>query len=90
MCLLMFKIYKGQAPLLLRNMFTLSNNVSNTRQRFNYKLPLYRLTICQKSFRYNGVKIWNFIICHVNFRFSSIITFKKYVKRYLINNDILI
>ena len=89
MCLLMFKIYKGQSPLLLRNMFTLSDNVNNTRQMFNYNLPLFRLAICQKSFGYKGVKIWNYIVSHVNLNFTTI-TFKKHVKRHLLNNDILI
>ena len=89
MCLLMFKIYKGQSPLLLRNMFTLSDNVNNTRQMFNYNLPLFRLAICQKSFGYKGVKILNYIESHVNLNFTTI-TFKKHVKRHLLNNDILI
>ena len=78
MCLLMFKIYKGQSPLL-RNMFTLSDNVNNTRQMFNYNLPLFRLAICQKSFGYKGVKIWNYIVSHVNLNFITI-TFKKTCK----------
>ena len=89
LCVLMFKIYKGHSPILLQDMFRLNVNINNTRQMYNYILPLFRLNICQNSFRYKGVKMWNYIINHVNTN-MSIMTFKKYVKQHLRNNDISI
>ena len=84
--LLMHKIYKREAPSVLRNMFT-NSNVYNTRQILQYQLPLFRLSICQKSFRFKGAKIWNYIVKHVNVNFS-IFTIKRYLKYHILNHDI--
>ena len=44
--------------------------VYGTRQILQYQLPLFKLSICQKSFRYKGAKIWNYTTKHVNVNFS--------------------
>ena len=51
----------------------------------NLTLPLYRLTKCQKSFLYAGIKFWNELPLNVRTVQENLYSFKKLLKEYLLS-----
>jgi hypothetical protein len=85
--ILMFKVTKGLCPQLIKEMFENDiDHMYHTRQESKYRLPLYRLSVCQKGFRYKGTSIWNVVTDVISTRFSIEI-FKKHVKYHLLGNN---
>jgi len=87
--LFMYKINRNLCPSVLKLMLEdyIITHEYHTRQYYKYNLPFYRLSICQKTVKYKGIMVWNYIIDHLNIDYT-IVTFKKYLKIFLINNDI--
>ena len=78
-------------PLLLSNLFTKTNQVSQTSARFSsiannptLCILLYKTIKFQKSIRYQGVKIWNEIPTNIKTN-QSFKSFKVSYKNYLLN-----
>ena len=69
----------------------LHNNYSihcyETRINNHLRLPLEKLKLCQKSYLYISIKLWNDVNKDIR-NMNSIITFKKKVKILLIENKI--
>ena len=66
-----------------------NSTVHNYETRINdlYRPPPERLEMCQKSFLYQSVKLWNLIEEGVR-KHNALIIFKKKVKALLIDNII--
>ena len=87
--LFMFKFQKGECPALFNNMFYTNNEIHQymTRQQLWFHIPVFRTNFCQRLIRYKGVIIFNHFSNIVSHQLS-IISIKKYVKRYLLFNDV--
>ena len=84
---LMHRHSSKNLPVNLTNYFTLSKNIHSIRSTTNENLqtPLFRLQRTQKSIKFTGAKIWNFIPS--NIRKSSFRNFKKMFKAYLLHSS---
>lgn len=80
----MFKIMKNLTPRFLKDMFTVNSNLHHhiTRQCHKLHIPMARTNIRKKSFRYEGVHIWNNIMSKINLE-CTFATFKRRIKEYL-------
>ena len=88
-CQFMHKLVNAQLPNIVNDMFVLNQSIYNynTRSSMKYHVPINRLTVCQKHIKYMGVIAWNFISDVINCNCSKF-TFRKRLKKYLLNNDI--
>jgi hypothetical protein len=85
----MHKIDHKLLPAIFCDMFTYNIEVHRhyTRSRNQFRVPIMRLTLCQNTLKYKGVKIWNHFI-HLLENTPIIHKFKKNVKEYLNNNNL--
>ena len=84
--LFMFKLYRGNLPKLVSQMF-ISNamaDISFTRQIHCFRLPLFKTMNACNSIAFKGVKIWNENYKKFNL-FCSYHAFKKSVHIYLLS-----
>ena len=51
----------------------------------NLKLPLFTLTKCQRSFLYNGIKIWNSLPLDIRIIDDDLNSFKRMLKNHLLS-----
>ena len=56
-----------------------------TRNNNQIRVPLEKLKLCQKSYRYISIKLWNDVISDIR-TINSTITFKKKIKMLLIES----
>ena len=82
MGIFMFKFYHHKLPALFTKMFKNITDVHKhrTRSTSNLFMPTCTTTRMQKSLRYCGPKIWNYIVKHSDIK-CSIGTFKKRMKK---------
>ena len=85
----MFKFENGILPITFNEMFRRNIDVHNypTRQRNILNVPKVRLTMYQKTIKYMGVRLWNYIIDNVRCD-CSIFIYKRNLKTFLLNNDL--
>jgi len=80
------KYHNSKLPITFENYFTKSSNIHKYSTRSNEQLthyiPKFRLIRLQKSFHYEGVKIWNSI--ETNLKSMSIIKFTTAYKNQLL------
>ena len=64
-----------------------TNHTYETRsvQNQSLTLPLYRLSKCQRSFLYNGTKIWNLLPLNIRTVQDDLNSFKKLLKNHLLS-----
>ena len=64
-----------------------TNHTYETRsvQNQSLTLPLYRLSKCQRSFLYNGIKIWNLLPLNIRTVQDDLNSFKKLLKYHLLS-----
>lgn len=60
----MYKISKHSCPSMLKLIFEnyVISHEHHTRKLHKYSVPFLRLTICQKSIKYKGIIVWNYIV----------------------------
>ena len=82
MGIFMFKFYHHKLPALFTMMFKNITDVHKhrTRSTSNLFMPTCTTTRMQKSLRYCGPKMWNYIVKHSDIK-CSIGTFKKRMKK---------
>ena len=87
--LFMFKYHRGDCPSSLDYMFIQNTFIHNysTRQKYNYHVPHFRLSICLGNIRYKGVVIWNKVRENINTE-CSYITFKSRLKHCLLFDNL--
>ena len=80
----MFKFVKGMLPPIFNNMFLRNYEVRDrlTRSRHKFYVPTCKTSLCQKSLRSMGPRLWNDIGESID-HFCSLHTFKRRVKSYL-------
>ena len=61
----------------------------NTRNKGNFLIPKYKLSLCQQSMKFTGVKVWNYITDKVDLE-CNIFRFKMKLKYFLLDNDLSI
>jgi hypothetical protein len=87
--ILMYKFINVKLPCLFDNMFQMKNYTDQrTRQSNKLRVPICRTGIYGKTFRFQGVKHWNHIVDKIDYH-CSIHTYKKKLKNYLQENDLL-
>ncbi len=87
----MFKYIQHKLPSMFNEMFQLNQNIHEhyTRQQNKLHVPRPNTTAVSKSIRYRGVFLWNTL--STNFKTNvTLFTFKKELKRYLLDNDITV
>ena len=86
---LMYRYSNGSLPPMFNEMFLSNDQVHShiTRHCQKIHIPLCRTAMMQRTFRYKGAIVWNYISIHVSHNYS-IITFKHYLKQFVLNNDI--
>ena len=64
-----------------------TNHLHETRFAYNenLNLPFFTLTKCQRSFLYNGIKIWNSLPLHLKTLQDDLNSFKKMLKNHLLS-----
>ena len=64
-----------------------TNHLHETRaaQNQHLTLPLFRLSKCQRSFLYNGTKIWNLLPLNIRIIEDDLNSFKKLLKNHLLS-----
>ena len=89
-CLLyMYKIQNLHCPLLTALTIS-SNQIShsyNTRRKTDFRTPLFKLSISQKAFSYQGPKNWNELPPGLKNLKCSQKTFSKITKNYIIERN---
>ena len=87
----MFKFNSGSLPVIFTNMFkrNLDFHRYNTRNKSNFLIPKYKLSLCQQSMKFTGVKVWNYITDKVDLE-CNIFRFKMKLKYFLLDNDLSI
>ena len=88
---LLFKIVKGNAPDYLKDLFTLTSEISNIPTRTHPKniwIPNHHLSaIHRKSFRFTIPRIWNDLPENIK-NCSTVNTFKKHIKLAILNKSL--
>ena len=86
-CVLMFKILNDSFPSWLYSMPRVNElNNRTTRQENNLYIPLTRTLVGERQIPVRGPKLWNKLPFEIK-NTASIITFKKSLKKYLIENQ---
>jgi hypothetical protein len=88
--LFMFRLNSNMCPFTVKMMFDkyiISDNFYETRQKKKFIVPLYRLSICQKSITFKGITTWNYIIDKFVIA-CTIFSFKKHIKSFLLVSNI--
>ena len=85
----MFKCVNKLLPPIFDDLFLSNKDIHHygTRQKNKLHVPKAKLSISQKSIRYIGVSIWNFIADKIPYH-SALFTSKQKLKFYLLFNDI--
>ena len=82
----MFKILNDSFPSWLYSMRRVNElNNRTTRQENNLYIPLTRTLVGERQIPVRGPKLWNKLPFEIR-NTASIITFKKSLKKYLIEN----
>ena len=86
----MFRIINNDCPSLTINSIKLNQftHTHNTRQKDDIKIPLCSLSISQKSFSFQGPKMWNSLPPSIRNKSCSNSTFSKIIKNHLISLEI--
>ena len=88
---LLFKIVKGNAPDYLKDMFTLTSELSNIPTRTHPKniwIPNHHVSaIHRKSFRFTIPRIWNGLPDNIK-NCNTVNNFKKHIKLALLNGSL--
>ena len=68
--ILMFKIYIGRSPKCVADTFKFnsSNHSHKTRNRFHLRIPKGNHEFIYKTFQFQGIYIWNFIIDNIDIK----------------------
>ena len=83
--ILMYKVYHGQCPKYLNNLFRLQ---PNRLRAPNYNVPFPRVDLFKGSFSFHGVSVWNSLPPSLRHGFIfKMGKFKKGLRRYLLNKD---
>jgi Txe/YoeB family toxin of Txe-Axe toxin-antitoxin module len=87
----MYKFEKKMLPMIFEDMFKYNFEVHNynTRRNNNLATNFFKLSGSQHSMKHYGAKLFNFIRNKVNINFS-IHTFKRKLKHFILNNEIII
>ena len=87
----MFKFNSGSLPIIFANMVkrNLDFHRYNTRNKSNFLISKYKLSLCQQSMKFTGVKVWNYITDKVDLE-CNIFRFKMKLKYFLLDNDLSI
>lgn len=87
--LFMYKYHHSSLPGMFDNFYTMNNDIHyhNTRQQNALHVPTAHSTLGSKVVRYTGVKIYNYFTKIIDYN-CTIITYKKKLKLYMINNEI--
>ena len=85
----MFKFENRFLPNIFDNLFCQNITKYNyyTRQRNRLIIPKTRTVLCQKTIRYVGVKVWNYLCKTMKFD-CTIISFKRILKQYFLDTII--
>ena len=59
----------------------------NTRNKLDLFLPYTRLTKCQKSVYFAGIKIFNYLPANIKKLFNDIPKFKRELKKFLLSGS---
>ena len=83
-----FRFVKGLLPNVLKDFLQRNSEISTrmTRNRHKLHLPKFRTIMYKNSIKYQGVKEWNNRIDLIDDK-CSIHTFKKKIKKLLLEND---
>ena len=81
----MFKCVNKLLPPIFDDLFLTNKDIHHygTRQKNKLHVPKAKLSISQKSIRYIGVSIWNFIAHKIPYH-STLFTYKQKLKCYLL------
>ena len=87
--LLMYKVTFCLVPNIFSNIFIRNYDVHNyfTRQSDYYHVSAWRLEMVRRSIRIQGVHYWNLIQEKIDC-YTSFVTFKYRVKKYLLANEL--
>ena len=84
----MFKLLKlGRNPTIMNEINIYNNTVSHTynfRSSTNFKLPLQRTNIGQRTLFFSGPKLWNYLPDNIK-SITNLYLFKKHLKNYFLN-----
>ena len=89
--LFMFKIHNNCCPTAVRSM--LSEYVfdheykTRSKSQSKFKIPFYKLSICQKNIKYKIITFWNYITDKINTNCSDK-NFKRQLKLYILQHQI--
>jgi hypothetical protein len=87
----MFKHHKNKLPQVCSDLFTSNEEIHeyNTRQKTLLHVPVCNTVAHKRTVRFMGVKLWNGLSSAQIDLQSSIFTFKKHLKKYLMENSIV-
>ena len=86
--LLMFKIAKHTVPISISRLFKLNSDAHNYNNRQAYHINSLKgnNALIYRTFKFQGVYIWNSILQNVNIN-VSFPSFKHLLKHFLLNNN---
>ena len=86
--LLMYKIHHKKLPIIFDNFFTRNSDIHlySTRQAHLLHIPKFRTELRKRSFKCKAVSVWNDIYSTLHSVEIAVGTFKKYLKKYLLNS----
>ncbi len=87
--IMMYKYHIGDTPHVITSLFTKNSDIHNynTRQANLLRVGRGKTESLYRTFTFRSVHIWNFLTKKININ-VSIFTFKRNLKRYLLNNSI--
>ena len=89
MLLVLYKYNHKTLPPIFDSFFTHNNEIHshNTRQSLHMHVPLQTTVRNRQCLRNSGVSIYNYFVTRLIFD-TSVSTFEKHVKTYLLENDL--
>lgn len=87
--LFMYKFKCNNLPSIFDNWFVTSSNLHSydTRNLWDYHLPLYRKESSKSSMKFSGAYMWNSLDVSLKCSNSKISAYKKLLKKYLSSHD---
>ena len=87
--ILMYKCYFQNVPNVIKSMFLFNHDVHNyyTRNRNLLHVPMAQTEIVYRTFKHQGVYIWNDILIHIDVNVSFVIL-KKILYNHISNNNL--
>ena len=84
----LYKHHQEIVPEVFSHFFEMNNAVHEyyTRQEKHFHVPLCKSVQKSKRLKCSGVKIYNYMIEHMNYN-CSFVSFKYVLKRHLLRND---